>query len=720
VTTSIEPGEVVRRGTVISVRARGDIAPDAVGGVTVPGQRATVTPAGDGTAAVSTEGLPLGAHVLRIGQVDPGRDGDGTGDGHEVVSVPFVLVDTPAPVPDDVVVHHAVRLRIGELDVERLPMAPGGEGPFVDVFKAARRGGDEPVQLAFDDRGEPVDIDHLLAGVAARRAERFGRVHPHLDARVRGLGADEPVPVAVWLHAGDAADPEKSEDEPTLEPSRDELAAREEWVRLGERFAAAAGEVDLATERIDDAAPVVFGWLPAGRVAALADRPEVAAVFLHEVEGIEDLADSIAVANADDAHAAGVTGRGVDVAVYEDGPDTTTDLVIAARFRSDPATSDHSRHTHGIIRNKRPGAPHGHAPDCSLHSANSKSLAAIRWAAIERGCTVISQSFHRTAEQTSSELSFDDVYKDHLALRWPYPTICEAAGNGPASEFVNHKGFNRLTVGNHDDQAAAMSSTSVFANPASPHGDRELPELAANGTAVTAVGLTKSGTSMAAPAVAGGAALVQQTAPLLRSWPEGCRAILLAGAWRNPSGGTWRDDLVAGVDAADGSGALDSHAAVRIARHRERRGGDGARRGWDVGTVRSADVDRFGFTTSSYRVSVPRTGLRPRVKVALAWSSHIGVLHLLGLSLPLSSHLTVDLDLHVRDSSGATVATSTSWDNSYEIAEFAARPGETYEVRIRRWSGTERVWFGIAWTVTGLDVLLDRVRATGAEGLSRR
>ncbi|MBM7805029.1 hypothetical protein JOD57_000866 [Geodermatophilus bullaregiensis] len=717
---SIEPGEVVRRGTVISVRARGGIAPDAVGGVVVPGQRVTVTPAGDGAAAVSTEGLPLGAHVLRIGEVNSGRDDDGDGDGYEVVTVPFVLVDTPAPVPDDVVVHHAVRLRIGELDVERLPMAPG-DGPFVDVFKAARRGGDEPVQLAFDDRGEPVDIDRLLAGVAARRAERFGRVHPHLDARVRRLGADDPVPVAVWLHASDAVEAGKSEDEPTLQPTRAEQAAREEWVRLGERFAAAAGEVDFEAERIDDAAPVLFGWLPASRVAALADRPEVAAVFLHEVEGIEDLADSIAIANADDAHAAGATGRGVNVAVFEDGPDSTTDLVIAARFRTDPATSDHSRHTHGIIRNKRPGAPHGHAPDCSLHSANSKDLAAIRWAAIERGCTVISQSFHRTAEQSSSELSFDDVYKDHLALHWPYPTICEAAGNGLDSEFVNHKGFNRLTVGNHDDQASAMSSTSVFGNPVSMHGDRELPELAANGTAVTAVGLTKSGTSMAAPAVAGGAALIQQTAPLLRSWPEGCRAILLASAWRNPSGGTWRADLVAGIDAADGSGALDSSAAVQIARHRERRGGDGSRRGWDVGTMSSADVDRNGFTTSTYRVTVPRVGiLRPRVKVALAWNSHIRVLRLLGLSIPLSSHLTVDLDLHVRDSAGATVATSTSWDNSYEIAEFAARPGQTYEIRIRRWSGTEDVWFGIAWTVTGLDVLLDRVRATGVEGLSRR
>ena len=48
-----------------------------------------------------------------------------------------------------------------------------------------------------------------------------------------------------------------------------------------------------------------------------------------------------------------------------------------------------------------------------------------------------------------------------------------------------------------------MAGDSVFRNHVLDHGDRELPEMAANGTGVTAVGLTKSGTSMAAPAAAG-------------------------------------------------------------------------------------------------------------------------------------------------------------------------------------------------------------------------
>ena len=96
-------------------------------------------------------------------------------------------------------------------------------------------------------------------------------------------------------------------------------------------------------------------------------------------------------------------------------------------------------------------------------------LDAISWAARTRGCTVISQSFHRDAEQTDSGLSFDDMYKDWLVLHWPYPTILQAAGNGASTEFVNHKGYNSLTVANHDDTASSLASDSVSRNPASSH-----------------------------------------------------------------------------------------------------------------------------------------------------------------------------------------------------------------------------------------------------------
>jgi hypothetical protein len=462
-------------------------------------------------------------------------------------------------------------------------------------------------------------------------------------------------------------------------------------------------------DRLDDSVPALHATLPAAHVRKLATSDVVGAVFLDDRSAITDLGDSIAVARSDRAQNLGFDGTGVRVAVFEDGPSDTTNLTLAGRFTSTPAASNHARLTHAIIKNTESGRPHGHAPDCQLYSANSSDNDALRWAA-NQGCTVISQSFHRNSEPGGSGLQADDVLKDWLALHWPYPTIVQAAGNfwqgdadniqPPSSEFVNHKGFNTLAIGNHNDTASAMSGDSVFRNPASPHGDRELPELAANGTGVTANGQTMSGTSFAAPATAGVAALLQDVDPVLCSWPEGCRAILLASAGRNVSGSTWWNDVASRSDASDGAGAVDAESGVRVAQQRRWRNAPATSRGWDVGTLSSADIGADRLTTFRYHVQVPQRMWTPTVKVALAWDSSVSSI----LGLPLASTLTVDLDLIVRNSQGVQVAAAASWDNSYEVVEFAATRGATYEIIIRRWSGTDSVWFGLAWATSGASI----------------
>jgi hypothetical protein len=708
---SIFPGEVVLRGTAIVVATRAMLAEDEHRAVSVLGHRAHVW-LGEGrkSVVVDTTGLPTGRHVLHA---------DGltlrTGTKLPGLEVEFVLVDSKAPIPDGLAVSHATRMRIDELEVRSSPMDGTADMAYVDVFKAEERTGSKPIQLAFDERGRPVDVDKLLAALARRRAKAFGRIHPSLHDEMM---ARDIVPIAVWF-ADERPRIVKSPKRATRRRPSDDVASSERWRARTAELRALLETRGVEVTGVDEHAPVIYGVANAGAVRELAADESVAGLFLHSLEGIPDLGDSIAIANSDDAHALGFDGTGVDVAVYEEGPSDTTNLSITARYDSSPPASTHARLTHAIIKNVEAGKPHGHAPDCNLHSANSYDLAAIRWAAQDQGCTVISQSFHRGPEQSSSTLSFDDVYKDWLALHWPWPTICEAAGNGPDDEFVNHKGYNRVTVANHNDSASGMASDTVFTNPSSSHGDRELPEIAANGTGVSAVGVSDSGTSFAAPAVAGAVACMQEANGTLKSWPEGCRAILFASAWRNPAGGTWRSDVIAGVDGVDGSGALDTKAAVDIARSRSSRNGTARRRGWDVGTSVSSDYDASGYSTYSYKIAVPRTTFRPHVKVALAWDSHVSTLDIFGIHLPLSSTLTVDLDLHVRDSRGNQVAVSNSFDNSYEIAEFAATPGETYDIKLRRWSGTEDVWYGVAWTVTGWDILVDRFLVSGAQLVRR-
>jgi hypothetical protein len=108
-------------------------------------------------------------------------------------------------------------------------------------------------------------------------------------------------------------------------------------------------------------------------------------------------------------------------------------------------------------------------------------------------------------------------------------------------------------------------------------------------------------------------------------------------------------------------------------------------------------------------VTVPRFLFSAQVKVALAWDGKAFSLGppLFPIELPLSSNLSVDLDLLVFDSSGGLVAQSSSWDNSYEVAEFSANRGATYDIVIRRWSGTDDIWYGVAWNVTGMSIIFE-------------
>ena len=463
----------------------------------------------------------------------------------------------------------------------------------------------------------------------------------------------------------------------------------------------------ITTEAADDV-PCIHARVTVAALRDLAHNEAIGVLLLDDRSEVLDLGTSVSVAHTDRAHTLGFNGTGVRVAVFESGPSNTANLTFAGRFTTSPAASAHARLTSAVIRNTQANASHGHAPGCQLFSANSSDNDAIRWAA-NQGCTVISQSFHRNNEPGGAGMQADDVLKDWLALRHPYPTIVQAAGNfwstdpdgisPPESEFVNHKGFNTLSIGNHDDTAGAMSGSSVFRNPTSTHGDRELPELCANGTTVSAVGESMSGTSFSAPAVAGITAVLQSVDSTLKSWPEGCRAILMASAGRNVANGTWWSDVSAHRDASDGAGAADAEVGVRVAQHRRSRNAAGVQRGWDVGTLASSDFGGDRLSTFRYRVTVPRRGWSPTVKVALAWDSKVSSF----FNIPLASTLTVDFDLIVRNSAGVQVASSASFDNSYEIAEFAATPGETYDVIVRRWSGTDSVWYGIAWnTVAGI------------------
>lgn len=628
--------------------------------------------------------------------------------------LPFSVVPISGKVPADLRVEHAVRLFIDDLNVVRLAPGELRRAGYVDVVKAVHRAKGTPVEMAFDERGERVDIDKRLAELARRRADKYGRIHETLFQRIEQAKEGDRVPIVIWPRVTLSAAPyEKPADRRVVEPPAGEkrLDATLRKSASALRTALQRSKVGIAREgQLDEAVPSIRAVATVAQIRRLAENKAVGAILFDDVSAINDLGNSISVARSDRAHAAGFDGTGIRVAVFESGPSDTTNLTFAARFTTSPSASDHARLTSAIVKNTEANKPHGHAPDCDLYSANTSGNDALRWAVRDQHCTVVSQSFHRGTEPGGSGLQADDLLKDLLALRFPYPTIVQAAGNfwlgdadnitPPEDEFVNHKGYNTLAVGNHDDTAGSMSGDSVFRNPATTHGDRELPEVAANGTGVSANGQSMSGTSFAAPATAGVTALLQDVDGVLCSWPEGCRAILMASAGRNVSGSTWWQDVINRVDGRDGAGAVDAQAGVLIAQQRRWRDAPATRRGWDVGTLSSNAFGSDRLATFRYHVVVPNLVFFPRVKVALAWDSAVTS----SGDTATASTLTVDFDLIVRNSSGTQVASAASWDNSYEVAEFAAQPGETYDIIIRRWSGTDSVWFGVAWTVTGFSL----------------
>ena len=724
------PNEILFPDSSIVIESSDSLDPEsAQGGIVVHGVRGQVNLSRKGRVATwSTKGgLLPGHHTLLVRALLT----DKRQRIEEDVEIPFFVTDSKSKVPATVRVESMTRLRVQDLGTERLASDRRPSGKYVEVMKAVNRKTGAPVELAFDETGQRVEPQRIFQRILENRVRKFGKLHETLYARLQKTDAKTRIPVALWLLSEEAlAMGEKKVKGPTEQPTKQELSRRKAIAASTRSFMQKVGcRYEERGLRADGLAPVVYAELTREEIQSVVKLPEVVAAFLYETKGIDDLVDSMAIANSDDVQSLGFKGSGVKVAVWEDSPDVTTNLSITARYKSSGfATSQHARHTHGIIKNIESNKPHGHASSCSLHSANTKDLDALRWAAQDKGCTVISQSFHRDSEPGSASMSYDDIYKDWLALQWPFPTICQAAGNfwqgdpdniqPPSDEYVNHKGYNGLTVGNHDDTATAMSGDSVFRNPSSTHGDRELPEIAANGTAVTTVGLTMSGTSMASPAAAGCAALIQNVDGTLKSWPEGCRAILLAGAKRNVAGNTWWQDVTANVDASDGTGAVDALEAAYITQQRRSRNAAATMRGWDVGTLRSADIGSDRRTTFSYSVSVGRGIFSPRhVKVALAWDSKISTLSIFGINFLLGSTLAVDLDLQVFDSGGNQVGYSGSWNNSYEIAEFQGKPGETYTIKIRRWSGTDDVWYGIAWTVTGGLSWADVTRFTVLEQL---
>src|SRR4030095_10765148 len=205
VTASIGAFEVIRRGSAIVIESTLPIDPRAVAsGLRLPGTRVRPEASDRGRRVVLrvADSLRVGRHTLLLGDLY-------TPDNRRIeadLEIPFFVVDSAVPFPDDVSVQSYSR---GAVQGDRSRRAARGDHAY-EVLKGVHRAGGKSWAAAYDHAGQPVDFDRVRAQVMKARLDRCGKIEPRLHERLAG-GGSGPLSVAVWLRT--ARHPPPADDE---------------------------------------------------------------------------------------------------------------------------------------------------------------------------------------------------------------------------------------------------------------------------------------------------------------------------------------------------------------------------------------------------------------------------------------------------------------------------------------------------------------------------
>ncbi|CAN5356303.1 MAG: hypothetical protein ACR2JP_09915 [Acidimicrobiia bacterium] len=152
---------------------------------------------------IPPEGMRAGRYRLVVEALTDGRSRRLT----ERVEIPFTVVDTVAKLPIKLRVESFARVRFGDDGrAERLTLGDSPRGNYVEFFKCVDRSSGRPVELAFDQAGAALDPVAVVEEHRKRAIDRYGKVAPALDRRIRAAKEGDRILVDVWL-AVDEPDP---------------------------------------------------------------------------------------------------------------------------------------------------------------------------------------------------------------------------------------------------------------------------------------------------------------------------------------------------------------------------------------------------------------------------------------------------------------------------------------------------------------------------------
>ena len=582
---------------------------------------------------------------------------------------------------------------------------------------------------ATDVNGTPIGLEQAEVAEHAAHEHRYGKLEPALYEHLQSVAPDELVPVVIWLRAEEPdAQVSVLEDRysalnivagrPMIDPA-DTAAKQRVDAYLNESQAALAAYhfsleqpivSSLAAMGYNEvqtfsAVPNVSAALPASVILELAQREDVDTIYLGGMTMRDEIDTAAPTDHVLPVWNRGITGRGITVTVVEGDAIDYANPYLSGITRPgtwDFGTIGHPTLVAGVIASTHPNF-RGIAPDANLISApadisrdgnnanDDDALIAIQWG-LQQGSRIFNNSYGLAADNQMHRL---DRAFDYLA-RYSAITLIKSAGNEGTDQPLTTPGlgYNVVAVGGYNDRNTIVwtddityTSSSAVDPPNSDGtlGDREKPELAAvaqgmrsteystyhtnNNSWITLPGDAWAGTSLAAPQVAGLAALLMERQPSLTYWPETVRAILMASAFHNIEGDSRLSEI-------DGAGGVDMLAADETARNH-----------WFVSTyVITSSFDAGGYLTYTIPVSAGE-----KVRAAICWDSN-----------PASDYgtdpLDADLDLIVNDPDGNYVASSMSFDNNYEVVEFTANVTGDYALRVfrSRFDGSSE-WLGVAW-----------------------
>lgn len=598
---------------------------------------------------------------------------------------------------------------------------PISERKFRAVTILDTRSSGQFFKLLVDMNDGRVEEDLAALRDAEEKAylQRYGRLQIALHNRLQGIGDDTMLPVAIWVASDTLRDDNEIQKSIAARFPAAQMASQRsgklwdvEDLELARQIKAEYGRLatadtaqriapmiaHLKQQGIDvisyGALPSVAGWMTKRQILDSAKRSDVGMIYLIEERGKLEMNIAAATALAPTVWSRGITGANVRIAILEPGnidPNVSCLNIVATRATTQ-GTSDHkteissvSACNHPTYRGLAPGATlvdaGFDAPDWLGSQPNS--VTALQWAVDTQFAPIVNASIGWEAD---NQVNWTDRAFDYWA-RARFALISKSAGNTNGSNITSPgKGWNVLAVGGYDDKNTTrweddeMASFSARLNPASDHGDREKPEVVAPGRYIRTISagnaiVEESGTSLAAPQVAGLGALLIHRNNLLSTWPEASRAIIMASATHNITGTA---NISPGQDLYDGAGAINALFADDAAQTRNYSSTDPCVGScwWGEWTSNLAQGD--------YMYRYFRATAGERIRVAISWWSNA--------DSPGNNYsfdrLDTDLDLGVHCCDGnynlVPGAWSASWDNNYELVDFNVTQTGLYRIAVRK------------------------------------